>query len=98
MPKRKLDSSPEPAPVTPKRSRMPGGILKAERTPSSHNKSVSFPPPAELPDILNMVARLDGDSQVQEEEFAPFLSDAERLLESRGSHALAVAMVLISAS
>ena len=80
MPKRKLDSSPEPAPVTPKRSRVPGGILKTERTPSSgHNRTVTFPPPSELADILNVVARLDGDCQVKEEEFGSLMAMLEHI-------------------
>ena len=64
MPKRKLDASPSvPTPVTPKRSRVEGGILKLEGTPSSgHNRTVSFPPPEDLADQLNMFSKMEEDS------------------------------------
>ena len=79
MPKRKLDKSAGGSPpVTPKRSRVPRGILKAEGTPTSgHNRSVTFPPPAELEDTLKMFSR--DDVKVDEDEMPALLASLENL-------------------
>ena len=79
MSKRKLDkSATESQPVTPKRSRVPGGILKAEGTPTSgHNRSVTFPPPAELEDRLSRFSRTD--VEVGEDEMPSLLASLENL-------------------
>ena len=80
MPKRKLDKSATEVqtPVTPKRSRVPRGILKAEGTPTSgHNKSVTFPPPAELEDTLKMFSR--DDVELGEDDMPSLLSSLENL-------------------
>ena len=57
MAKRKLEVI---APSTPPSKRLPGSILKTEKTPTSQKKNVSFPPPAELSDTLKMFSRSDG--------------------------------------
>jgi len=75
MAKRKLESPTTPSspsgkvakmditatPSTPTR-RIPPGILKTEKTPTSlHKKMVSFPPPAELNDTLKLFSQSDGN-------------------------------------
>ena len=79
MGKRKLDKSANDSlPVTPKRSRVPGGILKAEGTPTAgHNRSVTFPPPPELEDRLKMFAR--DDVEGGEDEMPSLLAALENL-------------------
>ena len=79
MSKRKLDkSATESLPVTPKRSRTPRGILKAEGTPQSgHNRSVTFPPPEKLEDMLRMFSR--DDVEVGADEMPSLLACLENL-------------------
>ena len=49
-------------PSTPPTRKLPPGILKTEKTPTSlHKKIVSFPPPAELSDTLKLFSQSDGN-------------------------------------
>ena len=71
-------SATESLPVTPKRSRTPRGILKAEGTPQSgHNRSVTFPPPEKLEDMLRMFSR--DDVEVGADEMPSLLACLENL-------------------
>ena len=79
--KRKLDKSAttKSGPVTPKRSRVPGGILKEEGTPSSgHKRNVTFPPPPELEDTLNGIFKNDG-KEIGEDDLPSLLASVESL-------------------
>ena len=79
MPKREKVSTDSP-PVTPKRSRVSGGILKAEGTPSSgHSRSVTFPPTAHLAETLDMLAGLGENTDLGEEEFSSLMAMLEHL-------------------
>ena len=79
MSKRKLDkSATESLPGSPKRGRVPGGILKSEGTPPrGHNRSVTFPPPAELEDRLRRFSR--DDVEIGEDEMPSLLASLENL-------------------
>ena len=92
MAKRKLES---PTPSSPSRKiakidvtstpstptrKLPPGILKTEKTPTSlHKKFVSFPPPAELSDTLKLFSQSDGTGTLAEADLSNMIGLLEIL-------------------